>query len=149
MIFPTLGPYDQGGLCTTCQQTFLYCPGHFGRVELPLPVINPLFSKTMLQLCRLSCLECHSVTVPGVVKHLTITQFRLLNDGLLKEAQEAEFIVTDLMMNLDGGSGKKAKAAGHRSADEALAKQKFDDYLHEIYKNKSNGIYVISINDYS
>lgn len=29
--------------CSTCCQDFNNCPGHFGHVELPLPVYNPLF----------------------------------------------------------------------------------------------------------
>lgn len=127
-----------GGFCTTCQQTFLYCPGHFGRIELPLPVINPLFSKTLLQLCRLSCLECHSITVPGAVKYLTITQMKLLEDGFLKEAQDAEFVISDIMLNLELTSGKK-KQAGNRHEDEAVARLKFEEYLKEIYKGREKG----------
>lgn len=30
-------------VCSTCCQDFNNCPGHLGRVELPLPVYNPLF----------------------------------------------------------------------------------------------------------
>ena len=129
-----------GGFCSTCQQTFLFCPGHFGRIELPLPVINPLFSKTMLQLCRLSCLECHSVTVPGPVKYLTIVQMKLLDDGLLKEAQDAEFVVAEIMLNQEVASGGKKKAVGHRHADDALAKMKFEEYMKAIYSEKGKGI---------
>lgn len=30
-------------VCSTCCQDFNNCPGHFGHLELPLPVYNPLF----------------------------------------------------------------------------------------------------------
>ncbi|ODM89496.1 DNA-directed RNA polymerase I subunit RPA1 [Orchesella cincta] len=125
-----MGPYDPGGICTTCQQPYMYCPGHFGRIELPLPVVNPLFSNTLLKICRMSCLECHSVSVPGAVKYLTIAQMKLLKDGLLKEAQEAEFVVADLV--LDGGPGGKAKKK-LRSEDDEMAKIKFEEYLRDVY----------------
>lgn len=137
--FLLVGPYDQGGLCSTCQQTFLFCPGHFGRIELPLPVINPLFSKTMLLMCRMSCLECHSVTVPGPIKYLTITMMRLLNDGLLKEAQEAEFIIADILISSESVGAKKK--GNNRSADEQISKRKFKEYLQDIYKERNKGMF--------
>lgn len=65
LVSASLGPYNIQGNCETCQETLLHCPGHFGHIELPLPVINPLFSKTLLSLFRMTCLVCHSATVPG------------------------------------------------------------------------------------
>lgn len=38
-----LGPPDSREVCATCMQNFSNCPGHFGHIELPLPVYNPLF----------------------------------------------------------------------------------------------------------
>jgi len=61
------GPFDIGGQCETCQQSVLHCPGHFGRIDLMLPVINPLFSKTLLQICRMTCLGCREINIPGKV----------------------------------------------------------------------------------
>ncbi|CAL8145005.1 unnamed protein product [Orchesella dallaii] len=126
-----MGPYDPGGLCSTCQQPYMYCPGHFGRIELPLPVINPLFCNTLLKICRMSCLECHSVTVPGAVKYLTITQMLLLNEGLLKEALEAEFVVADLLV----GENVGAKLKKQLPPDDEMARIKFEAYLAGVYKD--------------
>lgn len=38
-----LGPADNKEICSTCMQDFKSCPGHFGHIDLPLPVYNPLF----------------------------------------------------------------------------------------------------------
>ncbi|XP_049650360.1 DNA-directed RNA polymerase I subunit RPA1 isoform X2 [Accipiter gentilis] len=38
-----LGPPDSKEVCATCIQNFSNCPGHFGHIELPLTVYNPLF----------------------------------------------------------------------------------------------------------
>ncbi|OWK62441.1 DNA-directed RNA polymerase I subunit RPA1 [Lonchura striata] len=38
-----LGPPDSREVCATCMQNFSNCPGHFGHIELPLAVYNPLF----------------------------------------------------------------------------------------------------------
>lgn len=47
-----LGPPDSKEVCATCIQNFSNCPGHFGHIELPLPVYNPLFFDVcMLNYC--------------------------------------------------------------------------------------------------
>lgn len=38
-----LGPPHSREVCATCMQNFSNCPGHFGHIELPLTVYNPLF----------------------------------------------------------------------------------------------------------
>jgi DNA-directed RNA polymerase I subunit RPA1 len=40
-----LGPTDTNGRCSTCQLNYHSCPGHFGHIQLPLPVYNPLVFK--------------------------------------------------------------------------------------------------------
>ena len=43
---PALGPQGSDfGVCATCQQQASVCPGHFGHIELPVPVYNPLLLK--------------------------------------------------------------------------------------------------------
>lgn len=39
---PAMGPTERKGICATCKQDHVFCPGHFGRVELPVPVYNPV-----------------------------------------------------------------------------------------------------------
>lgn len=51
--------------CATCFQNIFNCPGHFGHIELPLPVVNPLFHKLIMILLRISCLSCFSIQLPG------------------------------------------------------------------------------------
>lgn len=46
-----LGPPDSKEACATCMQNFSNCPGHFGHIELPLTVYNPLF----FDVCMLNC----------------------------------------------------------------------------------------------
>lgn len=62
-----LGPPDSKEVCATCMQNFSNCPGHFGHIELPLTVYNPLF----FDVCTLNyccwegwwCLSSHVVAV--------------------------------------------------------------------------------------
>jgi len=78
------------------------------------------------------------VSVPGAVKYLTIAQIKLLKDGLLKEAQEAEFVVSDLFFNDDTG-GPKVKFKKQQGPDDAMAKIKFDEYLRDVYLEVKKG----------
>ncbi|KAG1672823.1 hypothetical protein FOA52_004627 [Chlamydomonas sp. UWO 241] len=55
---PALGPIDPRGCCSTCNLTQAYCPGHFGHIELPLPVYNPLIFSTLYRLLRNTCFYC-------------------------------------------------------------------------------------------
>jgi len=50
-----MGPITQGERCKTCNQTLAFCPGHFGRIELPLPVIHPDLGKVLIQILSGFC----------------------------------------------------------------------------------------------
>lgn len=40
-----LGPIDKNDVCVTCRLDFFKCPGHYGHIDLVLPVYNPIFFK--------------------------------------------------------------------------------------------------------
>lgn len=56
---PALGPVDKDGRCGTCGQGSFQCPGHFGHIELPVPVYNPMTFGQMFSVLRNCCLYCH------------------------------------------------------------------------------------------
>ena len=56
---PALGPIDKKGSCATCRLSAMHCPGHFGHIELAVPVYNPLTFGTVVRLLRSMCLHCH------------------------------------------------------------------------------------------
>ena len=51
-----LGPSERDDVCTTCGQNSVFCPGHMGHIELPLPVFNPIYFKTLFRVNRFLCL---------------------------------------------------------------------------------------------
>lgn len=68
---PALGPVDKDGRCATCGLGSFHCPGHFGHIELPVPVYCPMTFGQMFSVLRNACLYCHRfrmtrVKVPGV-----------------------------------------------------------------------------------
>lgn len=56
---PSLGPIDKHARCATCGLGAFQCPGHFGHIELAVPVYAPLTFAQMFQLLRQTCLYCH------------------------------------------------------------------------------------------
>ena len=54
-----------------------------GRIELPLPVCNPLFYNTILKLLKMSCVTCHRFKIEDHLKRLYLVQQELLDHGLV------------------------------------------------------------------
>ncbi|NWR85762.1 RPA1 polymerase, partial [Furnarius figulus] len=88
-----LGPPDSREVCATCMQNFSNCPGHFGHIELPLTVYNPLFFDKLYLLIRGSCLNCHMLTCTRAVVHLLLSQLKVLEKGLLHAVYDLEVIL--------------------------------------------------------
>lgn len=61
---PALGPSSyKDGPCPTCGLGYINCPGHFGHIELPVPLPNPLLIKLIVQIMKCSCWNCHCLRV--------------------------------------------------------------------------------------
>eukprot|EP00798_Chlamydomonas_sp_ICE-L_P025177 gene25177-10812_t len=54
-----MGPIDIRGSCSTCGLNHTNCPGHFGHIDLPLPVYNPLIFGVLYRLLRCCCQHCY------------------------------------------------------------------------------------------
>jgi DNA-directed RNA polymerase I subunit RPA1 len=66
-----LGPYEERGMftlcdllilflrCTTCEQGYDHCPGHFGHIELCFHAYNPLFFGLLVRILKAYCFCCH------------------------------------------------------------------------------------------
>lgn len=50
--------------CTTCM-SISGCPGHFGYIELNTLVYNPFFLRTVFDILKKSCLNCHKLQISG------------------------------------------------------------------------------------
>ena len=48
---PRMGVIEVNKLCVTCEQTYMFCPGHFGHIELARPVYFTHFMSTILKTC--------------------------------------------------------------------------------------------------
>nr|XP_031847048.1 DNA-directed RNA polymerase I subunit RPA1 [Nomia melanderi]XP_031847057.1 DNA-directed RNA polymerase I subunit RPA1 [Nomia melanderi] len=97
---PSLGPLQESSdPCGTCGCNVYKCPGHFGHIELPVPVVNPLFHKGLFMLIKLTCLQCSLLQIPPYVKLLLQAKLRLLQKGYLTDLEGLEQEVMILVAN--------------------------------------------------
>ncbi|XP_072949015.1 DNA-directed RNA polymerase I subunit RPA1 [Epargyreus clarus] len=94
---PALGPIrDRNDFCATCSNSMLHCPGHFGHIELPLVVVNPLFMKNIYTLFRISCLRCFKIQMDDRTKFLLKLQLQLLDAGHVTAALDLAHFIGDV-----------------------------------------------------
>lgn len=80
---PALGPTSHsGGACPTCGLPYHTCPGHFGHIELPVPLLHPLLLKNLYKLLKASCWHCAQIRVVGRRKRLLVATLRYEHAGL-------------------------------------------------------------------
>lgn len=61
---PRLGVVSSDLHCSTCDLDSNRDPGHFGHIDLMLPVINPEFIKKVLDILGCICFQCGALQVP-------------------------------------------------------------------------------------
>ncbi|XP_022114483.2 DNA-directed RNA polymerase I subunit RPA1 [Pieris rapae] len=94
---PLMGPIrDRNDECATCGNILLNCPGHFGHIELPLVVANPLYIKNMYILFRASCLKCYKIQLDDKLRFILKLQLDLLDAGHVTAALDLENFVIDM-----------------------------------------------------
>jgi len=54
---PRLGCVDNNARCETCNETVWKCTGHFGHINLNIPII--LFYKQVVNMLKIFCFKCH------------------------------------------------------------------------------------------
>jgi DNA-directed RNA polymerase subunit A' len=59
-----LGTLEPRQRCKTCGNTAIRCPGHFGHIELAVPIIHIEFTKLVYDLLRSTCRNCGRILLP-------------------------------------------------------------------------------------
>jgi DNA-directed RNA polymerase II subunit RPB1 len=85
-LFKAINPIDGGvydshmgttsmqWACHTCFLPKAKCPGHFGSIDMPYPVKNPMFKKYLLQWLNIICLDCSALLADNVTVHAPRTK---------------------------------------------------------------------------
>ncbi|ORX57972.1 beta and beta-prime subunits of DNA dependent RNA-polymerase [Hesseltinella vesiculosa] len=126
---PALGPFQKAQLCTTCSQSGSKCPGHFGHIDLPIPVYNALFFDKLYAILRAHCVYCHKFKVPATEQKRVSAKLKLLERGLVREAQNVDEFYVQVTVK-----GKKETVD---DADEEMGEEVFanaEEYLEHLDK---------------
>jgi DNA-directed RNA polymerase subunit A' len=59
-----LGTLEPRQRCKTCGNTAIRCPGHFGHIELAVPIVHIEFTKLIHELLRATCRNCSRILLP-------------------------------------------------------------------------------------
>ena len=59
-----LGVLEPGQRCRTCGNTATRCPGHFGHIELAVPIVHVEFTKKIQDLLQAFCKNCGRALLP-------------------------------------------------------------------------------------
>ncbi|KAH9426402.1 DNA-directed RNA polymerase I subunit RPA1 [Dermatophagoides pteronyssinus] len=86
----SLGPLKRNDFCKTCGLTDFECLGHFGHIQLPLPVFNPFLLKHVFQVLKMFCFNCHRLLFTPFNVEIYIAQLRALDLGL-------DYILDDIL----------------------------------------------------
>ena len=80
---PRMGTTDSSVECETCKQNDEDCTGHFGHIELNVPMVHSLYYKRVLQFLNCICIHCY---------RFLMIKDQLALAGILKYKNEARFI---------------------------------------------------------
>ena len=85
---PAFGPIEQFGVCSTCGLSQHHCPGHFGHIDLVVPVYHPLLFPTVTKVLRCACLNCHKFKMHTERVNMFRERLDLIDRGELESAAD-------------------------------------------------------------
>lgn len=151
---PALGAFLKN-LCGTCGLSDLYCPGHQGHVELPVPCFNPLFFNQLYIFLRSTCVHCHHFKLKSLEAHKYACKLELLQYGLILEASELDKVhPLDLSHDIPDDDGnedyiKELSASENekwRQARELFVYNSIHNALNE-GKTTPNGVFTATVGE--
>lgn len=141
---PLLGPTaanadgEEGAIteemCITCGNVRNLCPGHFGHIELCVPVYHPLFFPRLLQLLKMKCLACHGFRLSARNCRVYALKLALIDAGRVHEACELEDVLAGIVGRTEGGGGGISGGSSSKARKQQLMATSgaaLDSYLNE------------------
>eukprot|EP01111_Echinosteliopsis_oligospora_P019554 TRINITY_DN9511_c0_g1_i1.p1 TRINITY_DN9511_c0_g1~~TRINITY_DN9511_c0_g1_i1.p1 ORF type:complete len:365 (+),score=119.76 TRINITY_DN9511_c0_g1_i1:169-1263(+) len=85
-FYPVLGPLEDYEMCLTCGLRGADCTGHFGHVELVVPVFHPISFDAAFKILQCHCFGCHKFLHGRKMTNALAKGLMLLDAGKLDEA---------------------------------------------------------------
>ena len=61
VVDPRMGTTTKNNICPTCNQGYDLCPGHFGYIDLALPIYNLMYMPILLKILKCTCINCGNI----------------------------------------------------------------------------------------
>ncbi|PKK81510.1 MAG: DNA-directed RNA polymerase subunit A' [Thermoplasmata archaeon HGW-Thermoplasmata-2] len=93
LMDPRLGVIDPGLVCVTCGKKVPECPGHFGHIDLAMPVIHVGYVKVLRNILRSTCRKCGRI----LLTKQQMEHFDRRMAVLIKEGKNVKPLITNIV----------------------------------------------------
>jgi DNA-directed RNA polymerase I subunit RPA1 len=134
----TLSKYEN---CISCGGNYSNCPGHFGHIDLSIPIINPLTKNIFYSIINSKCWYCNYFKIASWKLKLFYIKLLMLDLGLfIKEfhLKKMEFLFTNLNMKLNYKNSIKVINLITKSTDSIWFQNNFIYFNSIRNENKAN-----------
>jgi len=128
---PRMGVCGKDKVCETCGEKLTECVGHFGVIELALPVFHIGCMKNIQNTLQCICKSCSRLLLPDAIINKHLNKMRTLTEQLKRKA--AAKVVLEAC--------KKVKRCPHCDAVNGQIKKKGGmGFGHDIYSKKAGAL---------
>nr|XP_011458916.1 PREDICTED: DNA-directed RNA polymerase I subunit RPA1-like isoform X1 [Fragaria vesca subsp. vesca] len=113
---PAMGPLDDRShtCCRTCGQNAYNCQGHFGHIDIVLPVYNPLLFNHLYKLLQRTCFNCCCFRTSREQVQKCVSQLELVMRGDVVAAKRLDSDSSNHHSYLkEGGEGNDSERDRH------------------------------------
>ncbi|OTF81118.1 hypothetical protein BLA29_010970, partial [Euroglyphus maynei] len=121
-------PLKRNDFCKTCGLTDSECLGHFGHIQLPLPVFNPFLLKHVFQVLKMFCFSCHRLLFTPFNVEIYIAQLRALDLGL-------DYILDDILQHANDISQSTKGFDWGRAESQTFLRSKLTSLINSECRN--------------
>ncbi len=128
---PRLGVSDKKSICQTCKSKLTECAGHFGHIQLELPVFHIGYFKHTLTVLQVICKSCARVLLPPNLANGYHSKLRKDNDTLSRAGIHKKIVEKCKKIGIcpycSASNGAVKKVAGSHTLK----------LIHEVYKGRN------------
>jgi len=114
-----MGVLEHNKVCSTCEQKNVFCPGHFGHIELAKPVFHAMFFDITKKILKCTCYRCSRMLISPHTQHedLKNDMAKILNIKNNQKRWEAYFKLCNTTTKIKMCGDDKHIGCGARQPD--------------------------------